>query len=325
MLVPLRRIVVFVVLFLAIGFAAIVVNQTLQLAEFAGRIHPTLETAVFWGLIGIYVACLSVPVLLYIRLPGALRPPEADEGPDFERHLQRLKKRLRDIPAIADRPLESRREIEQAIDSLDGRVDELMSRSASRVFLTTAISQSGALDSLVVLAAQLKLVWDVAQVYNQRPSLREMGTLYTNVLGTAFVAGQIEEIDLNEHLQPVLSSVLGSAAGAIPGLQAVSTVFLASVISGTANAFLTLRVGIIAREYSRAVTRPKRTALRRSAAATAAVLLGSITVSGVSKLSKAVVKASGQRVGGAVSGFGEKVKQAGTALVDHLRGERGQT
>ena len=321
MLVSLRRILVFVALFLAIGFATTIVNQTLQLAEFAGRIHPTLETAVFWGLIGMYVACLSVPVWLYIRLPGALRPPETDEGPEFERHLQRLKKRLADNPATADRPLESRQEIEEAIASLDRRVDELMSRSASRVFLTTAISQSGALDSLVVLAAQLSLVWDVAHVYNQRPSLREMGPLYANVLGTAFVAGQIEEIDLHEHLQPVLSSVLGSAASAVPGLQAVSTVFLAAVISGTANAFLTLRVGIIAREYSRAVTRPKRTALRRSAAAGAAVLLGSITVGGVSKLSKAVVKASGQRVGGAVSSFGEKVKEAGAALVDRLRGQ----
>jgi len=324
MLVSLRKILVFVALFLTIGFAAIVLNQTLQLAEFAGRIHPTLETAVFWGLIGTYLACLSVPVLLYFRLPGPLRPPAADEGPEFERHLQRLQKRLRNLPAIRGRPLESRREIEEAIASLDERVDELMSRSASRVFLTTAISHSGALDSLVVLAVQLKLVWDVAYVYNQRPSLREMGTLYANVLGTAVVAGQIEEIDLSEHLQPVLSTVLGSAAGAVPGLQAVSTVFLASVISGTANAFLTLRVGIIAREYSRAVTRPKRTALRRSAAATAAGLLGSITIGGVSKLSKAVVKASGQRVGGAVTGFGEKVKEAAAAVVDHLR-SRGQT
>ena len=319
MLVSLRKILFFVGLFLSIAFAAVVVNQTLQLAEFAGRLHPTLGTVVLWSLIGIYLACLGVPVLLSFRLPGALRPPDTDEEPEYERHLQRLRKRLRDHPALAGLPLASRPDIERAITSLDGRVDELMSRSASRVFLTTAISQSGALDSLVVLTAQLKLVWDVAHVYNQRPSLREMGRLYANVVGTAFVAGQIEEIDLNEHLQPVLSSVLGSAAGAVPGLQAVSTVFLASVITGTANAFLTLRVGIIAREYSRALTRPRRTELRRSAAASAAVLLGSITVNGVGKLSKAVVKASGQRFGGAVSGFGERVKEAGTALVDRLR------
>jgi hypothetical protein len=303
MLRSLSRILAFAALLLGTAFAVIVVNQTLQLADFAGRWHPSLGTAVFWGLIGTYLLCLAVPVLLYFRLPAALKPPARGAGPEFERYLRQLARRLGNNPATAKRPLRTRREIEEAIGSLDARVDEILSRSASRVFLTTAISQSGALDSLVVLAAQLKQVWDIAHVYNQRPGLRELGTLYANVLGTAFVAGQIEELDLSEHLQPVLSSVLGSAASAVPGLQAASTVFLASVLTGTANAFLTLRVGMIAREYSRAMTRPERSALRRSATAAAAVRLGSITLSGVSTLSRAVIKASGQRVGGALSGL----------------------
>ena len=37
----LRKILLFAVGFLTITFAVIVVNQTLQLAEFADRIHPT--------------------------------------------------------------------------------------------------------------------------------------------------------------------------------------------------------------------------------------------------------------------------------------------
>jgi len=169
-----------------------------------------------------------------------------------------------------------------------------------------------------VLAAQLKLIWDVAHVYSQRPTLRDMGVLYTNVLGTAFVAGQLEEVDLSEQIQPVLSSVLGSAAGAVPGLQAASTVFVNSVVTGSANAFLTLRVGAIARAYSRALVRQERSALRRSATTTAAAMLGSIAVRGAAKVSKAIAKASGRGVGGVLSGLGGKVKGAGATLVDRL-------
>ena len=94
------------------------------------------------------------------------------------------------------------------------------------------------------LGLQTRLVWDVAHVYSQRPSLRELSYLYANVVGTAFVAGEIEDADLSEQIQPVLSSVLGSTVSALPGLQTASTIFVNSVISGTANAFLTLRVGL---------------------------------------------------------------------------------
>jgi hypothetical protein len=304
----------FAVLFLTVALATVVVNQTLQLAEFAGRLHPTAGMVVFWALIAAYVVFLAVPVVLYYRLPPALKPPAAEDGPEFERHLDRLRRRLAGNPGIADLELGSRQGVEQAIARLDERAEELMKHSASRVFLTTAISQNGSLDALVVLAAQVKLVWDIAHVYNQRPSLRETGSLYANVLGTAFVAGQLEDVDLSEQIQPVISTVLGSAAGAIPGLQAVSTVALASVITGSANAFLTLRVGTIAREYSGALVRQERGVLRRSATAKAAVMLGSVVAGQAARVTGAIVAASGRSVGGVLSSIGNRVKGAASRL-----------
>jgi hypothetical protein len=314
----LRRILIFLVLFLTLALATIIVNQTLQLAEFADRFHPVAGKVVFWGLIVFYIVCLAVPIVVYQRLPAALKPPETDRGPEFERHLTRLKNRLAANPVTAELPLHDRSDIEQAISRLDGRAEELMKKSASRVFLATAISQNGSLDSLVVLAAQVKLVWDVAHIYCQRPGLREMGSLYANVLGTAFVAGQLEDIDLSEQLQPVLTTVFGSAAGAIPGMQAASTVALSSVITGSANAFLTLRVGAITKEYSGALVRRERRALRRSAAARAAVMLGSVVAGQAARVTGAIVKASGRSVGGVLSGLGSKVMGAGASLANRL-------
>ena len=207
--------------------------------------------------------------------------------------------------------------------SLDSAADEAIKASGSRVFFATAISQFGALDAVLVLGVQSRLIWDVSHVYNQRPTIRDLVYLYANVMSTAFLATELDDADLSEQIQPVLTSVLGSAAGAVPGLQAVSSLFVNSVVSGTANAYLTLRVGIIAREYSRALVRPRKAALRKSAVVQAAAMLGGIAATGAARLSGVLVRASGRTVTGAVTGIGGRIKDAGGAMLDRLTPGRG--
>lgn len=52
---------------------------------------------------------------------------------------------------------------------------------------------------------------------------------------------------LGEQVQSIITAVLGSTAGAIPGLAPAATLFVKSVTTGAGNAFLTLRVGVIAK------------------------------------------------------------------------------
>jgi hypothetical protein len=313
-----RKILVYAALFVTVSFFVVLVNQTVQLAEFAERFHPLAGKSLFWGLVGLYLLFIIVPFYLFFRLPRAIVPPDSEDSPEFGKHLERLKKRLSGNPIVSSRSIKTRTDIEDALGILDVRVEEILKSAGSRVFLSTAISQNGALDSLLVLGVQTKLVWDIAHLYHQRPSLRDMTYLYGNVMTTAFLAGELDEVDLSEQVQPVLSSVLGSAASAVPGLQVASTVFVNSVLSGSANAFLTLRVGIIAREYSRALIRPEKGVLRKSAIAAAAGMLGSIVVSGAAKVSTAIARASGRKVTGAVAGVGSKVKGAGEAVFERL-------
>ena len=219
-------------------------------------------------------------------------------------------------------PLETQEDIEAALSKLDDQAVNLTKQTASKVFLSTAISQNGSLDALIVLGVQSKLVLDIAKLYNQRPSLRELGTLYANVAATAFIARELDEADLSEQVQPILSSVLGSAAGAVPGLQVASTLLVNSVANGAANAFLSLRVGIIAQQYCRALTRQERSRMRKSATISALAMLGSIVASGSASVSGAIVKASTRgvtgAVTGAVTGVGNTVKSAGTAVADKI-------
>ena len=314
-----RKILYVVTLLFGVVFLVLVINQTAQIVSLAATLHPVAGQATLWALLIVYAACLLVPVILFLRLPAALSPPESTESPEFQRHLNAVGSRLRDHPLLDSRPLSTREDIEGALGALNGQADEVIRQTAGQVFVSTAISQNGSLDAILVLVTQSKMIWKLAHVYYQRPTIRDFSRLYANVAGTAFVAGELEDLDLAEQLQPVVSGVVGSAAGAIPGLHTVSSLFASSVLTGTTNAFLTLRVGIIAKQYCTAlVTRPKRS-IRQSAVAEAALMLGSIVAAGTRRVSSALLKASGQKVTGAVRDIGERVRDAGTSIAGKLK------
>src|SRR5262249_47555512 len=161
---------------------------------------------VLWSLVAAYAGLVGVPVVLFLRLPSPLIPPETRDGPEFEAHLKRLGERLAKNPHLAGREVADHRGVKEALGVLGERADAIVREAAASVFLATAVSQSGRLDGLLVLAAQSRMVWRIAQVYYQRPTARDLTHLYANVVGTAFVAGELQDIDLGEQVEPILSS-----------------------------------------------------------------------------------------------------------------------
>ena len=138
-------------------------------------------------------------------------------------------------------------------------------RTASTVFLSTALMQNGRLDGLIVLFTQIQMVGRIARIYVQRPSPRELLRLYANVGGTAFVASSLESLDLGEMVAPLAVSVVPALKSGIPGLSGISALLVKCVSNGAANAFLTLRVGEVARRYCELTSRHSPEAIRRSA------------------------------------------------------------
>ncbi len=308
--------------FVLAAFAVFLIGQTAQVVGLAGRAHPALGTAALWGLLVLYLVCGGVPVLLWLRLPKPLTPPEREDAPGFPEHLRALSRRLRGNPRLAGRPLQTREDVLGALKLLDEEANRLIKASASQVFVTTAVSQNGSLDALVVLVAQSRLIWQLAHVYYQRPTLRDFVALYGNVAGTALVSSQLEDLDLTEQIQPIITTVLGSAAGAVPGLQAAAGLVTHSLVTGTANAFLTLRVGLIARSYCAALVLPERRTLRRLAVSQAAQMLGLIVKECARRVGAAFVTASRSRTNEAAREVGAYVRRAGTALAERLRPPR---
>jgi hypothetical protein len=280
-----------------------VINQTAQLVELASHLSPIFATGLLWFLIGLYAFLLIVIVLFFLRLPKPLSPPQSETDPGFSGYLEALRKRLSVNPHIEGHELSSRSGMEKALADLGRKCDEIIRNSAETVFVSTAISQSGRLDAIFLLIVNFRMIWRIAGVYSQRPALRDMINLYANVAGSAFAAGELDEAEIANQIEPILSSALSALSLSVPGVQAASSIVISSILTGAANAFLTLRVGIIARRYCGSLVVIDRPTIRRSATAESAKILGSIVKNGTTRISKALWNASMGKVGGAYSGL----------------------
>ncbi len=303
-----RKLFIPLSLFVLILFLVFVVNQTIQVVHLAETIHPLLGKGVLWGLLVMYLLLVLYPLFWYLRMPRPLTPPQNEDSAEFSVYLQKLKKRLRRNVYLKGRVLNSRQDIETALKVLEKEANRIIVEKSRFVFLSTAISQSGRLDAFTVLLVQLRMIWQVARVYNQRPSLRELLQLYANVAATVFAASEINDIDISEQVEPILTSVLGSSfTHAVPGFGLVAGVISSSLLTGAANAFLTLRVGIIARRYSGMLIRENRSFIRKSASMEAARLLSTIVMKSSASISRAMVNATLKRPGRAIRSTWDKL------------------
>lgn len=275
----LKPIFILISVLIFVWFIVIVINQTYQVTELAGRIHPSFGTATLIALLILYTVLITAPVYLYFRLPGKLVVPEITDSDEYKKYISQLKARLKSNKYVkqAGLSLSNESELNNALVLLARKSDEDIKKTTSIVFVSTAVSQSGKLDGFIVLILLSKMIWRIAHIYNQRPSPRELLQLYANVAGTALVAMELDEIDIGEQIEPVIDNVIGaSIAGAIPGLQHFSSFVFGCIMEGSINAYLTLRIGSITKSYCGSLVKPQRKTLRRAASIEAATHLGKI-------------------------------------------------
>jgi len=278
----------------------IIFNQLHQIFITTSAINPTLGQIITLILALIFAVIFLIPVFGYIKLRKPLETPDETNEIAYNNYLTKLKSRLYQNKYIKeaeyefeeDKPLV--KQVEGALDILNKETFELMRETSSTVFITTSISQNGVLDSLFVLINLSKLVWKISHIYNQRPNIKEIFYLYINVAGTVLMAREIEDLAImDEQLEPVINSLIGgSLSNLVPGATAVTNLIINSIIQGSANAFLTLRVGIIAKKYSASLTKVDKRLIRRSASIEAAGVLGQVVQKNSLSIVKAFVSAS---------------------------------
>src|SRR5438128_137887 len=147
----LARLALFASLFVLLCLVLFIVNQTAQVVSLANTVSPLFGKIVLFTLLSVYGVFVIVPLVIIARLQSA----------EFQTYLRRLGARLERNPHLAgkDVQLSDQTGIEAALKILDLRVDEIVKKTASAVFVSTAVSQNGRLDALMVLAAQTRMIW----------------------------------------------------------------------------------------------------------------------------------------------------------------------
>ena len=272
----LLRILACVALLLAAWIAITLLGSAAQVAAAADRIVAGSGQAVFFTLLGVMAMLVVVPVVLFARLPAPLVAPASSSGPEHDAYIARLKAQLARNPELAGMQLDTEEELAAATAKLDRAADAVVRNTASAIFASTAVMQNGRLDALIVFGSQVRMTWRIASIYYQRPTPRQLLFLYGNVGANMLVAENLQEVDFSGIVAPVVAAIFPSLKGALPGLQGVSTLLVNSMAHGASNAFLTLRVGHIARDYCAPLVRPDAARVRRSATLAAMAQVGSI-------------------------------------------------
>lgn len=273
-----------VIVILLISFITMMINQVAQLVNMASKLHPYFGNFVLaiFTILGI-AAIISITMILF-KLDKPLVMPAEENEEEYKKYILEYKKRLmknkylKKIHYEWDGNKPDIESVNEALKAIDLEAQRMIKFSATGVFTTTAVSQNGSLDGIFVFVASIKLVWGIAVLYNQRPALRDMLKLYTNVFGIVLAARQIDDMDIvAEQLGQILPAVVTGALGsAVPGVSFITSLVADSILEGTLNTLLVLRVGVLTQYYCRSITKTEPKRLAKTATVQACKILGEI-------------------------------------------------
>lgn len=285
-----------------------IINQFWTLYQFMAQLHPILASVVITILvIGLAFIGYKVTRQLFRNQPVLELPANPSEeehaayldswlnilakNPHLEATQYQLAAEDKEITLDADSKAAL---INEGLATLRERSLPVIKENANAIFLSTAISQNGSLDSFMVLFTLMRMVWQLAKFYETRPSLVSLLKLYLQVASVVLMARTLEDADLIEdQMEPLIATIIGeSLASAIPGMVPVTNLIVSSLMEGTVNAFLTLRVGLITQNYLGTAHSLEKSSLRRATSTQALRYMGSIIKSNSSVVLKTVGNAA---------------------------------
>lgn len=254
-----------IAVYLTISF----IGNVLIIGMKLGAIHPAIEWLFYAALIAVFVWLIVMPLFRVLSFPeialedidkedfktkvdyktlrkivqklidsNVLEPaPNTKEGSEEEKNKKML---LAELNRALKKKGDLRSPLSKAVAFQKATANKIIHESAVVVFVSTTISQNGRLDAISVLVANFRLVNNLVNHFGYRPPLPTLIKIYTQIFIIALVADEIDDIDLAETLEELAPGLFT----AIPG----TSLIINSLINGSLNALLTLRIGFIAKK-----------------------------------------------------------------------------
>ncbi|MGD9899929.1 MAG: DUF697 domain-containing protein [Calditrichaceae bacterium] len=197
------------------------------------------------------------PVFQILKLPALPGPYHGKPAPDH--HLRKMAKVLLSNPNIHsladDQWIDGLRSgdaarIRESIKKINldfGRkIGAKRKKVINQIFLGTALSQNGTLDSFIVLGRAMYLIKETYLLYNGRPNLIGLIKVYKTCLHTMIISGGAESV--TDSITEVIINSVGIAKEGGKGLPIIGAL-ISSFSNGMVNAVLTARLSMIAEAY----------------------------------------------------------------------------
>ena len=237
-----RRLVIFVFLF----FFYLVVKEFLILYQAAYTLHPLAAygTLIFIGLFLIYFGV--IPLISILRLPGRFVPTRNPD--EIQITIENRMKHFRKNPVLKKLGInflhlsDDRPGYDRVLAALKPEVRKLHQRYVIQVFYSTAISQNGFIDALLILVLSVNLVKDLFILYHGRVPTRVLWVIGRMVMQSVLIGG-------SEGIEYVVDEVFSKMfSGAMKGVPFASRI-LGSLADGYVNAALVTRIALISQNY----------------------------------------------------------------------------
>lgn len=237
-----------IAIFLLVTF----VGNILIIGSKLGVFSCSFEWGFYGFLISVFIWLIAAPVFGVLAKPVLALEDVASASSKAD--YKKLKKVARQLINAGVLPPEQHKKLAGAIglgsdlcEPLATAVNaqresatKIIRSHAVRVFVATAISQSGRLDAIAVLVTNFRLVRLLVQHFGYRPPLPTLIKIYTQIFLASLFADELDDMDV----EGVLGNVGFGAVAAIPGTGLVVN----SLFDGTINALFTLRVGFVTRK-----------------------------------------------------------------------------
>lgn len=237
----------------AIFFLIILISDIIETGERIRKLHPYLEYG-FYGLsVILFYFLIFNPIRIILFSPSFNIVTIFDEDNKknikvYHKVIKTLEKnnsidendrtRLNSCETIAD----LREELSKVFNEKIKRdINKIIRKTATTVMISTAICQNGKLDMYTVVTLNIKMIKEIVQKCGFRPTYPKIGKLAVRVFSTALIAESLDGLNISELFPQTSTNILAE----VPMIKPIAS----SIASGISNALLTLRVGIVTRNY----------------------------------------------------------------------------
>ena len=246
---------------ITIAFAFILVGNILTIGDKIGTVvHPYMEYSFYATVILLSIIFIVIPIIRVITKPTFPELEISDNARDVA-SVKKLAKRLvcswdcidkttkereARYNALKDSSTDDSALIKHVKAEINTRFDAASAeilKSAAVSFGSTAISQNSTIDTLSVLMINCKLIHRIILSVGFRPNVKQTIRIYVNVIFSAFFA-HISQSGVEQGATILMNQFVG-------GIKKIpfGEVLVGSVIDGTINALMTLRVGFLTISY----------------------------------------------------------------------------